>query len=134
MKSKTQHFPPIVPFTAFPNVLLDRVMPSLKDTEWRVLCIIVRQTKGWKDPISGRRKQTDWLTHGQLKRRTGRASAAICQAIDSLVRQELIQVKDGSGRSLHSPLERRRQGSVLYYGLNSRILQAKNDLYPVKES
>ena len=34
-------------FTAFPNVLLDQVMPSLRDTEWRLLCVIVRQTVGW---------------------------------------------------------------------------------------
>jgi len=27
--------------TPFPNYLLNEVMPTLKDTEWRLLCVIV---------------------------------------------------------------------------------------------
>ena len=39
--------PYLTPFAAFPCVLIDRLMPTLKDTEWRLICVIVRQTVGW---------------------------------------------------------------------------------------
>ena len=28
-------------YTPFPNKLIDEVMPTLRDTEWRVLCVIL---------------------------------------------------------------------------------------------
>jgi hypothetical protein len=104
--------------TPFPNFLLDGVMPTLRDTEWRVLCVVVRQTRGWRDPQTGRRKQSDWLTHRQLQRRTGRASAAVCRAIDSLVHLELIEVRDELGKMLPTADDRRRSGRRLYYRLH----------------
>ncbi len=62
--------------TPFPNHLLDNAMPRLRDTEWRLLCVLVRQTLGWQNKSEGGRKQRDWLTQAQLKKRTGRDSAA----------------------------------------------------------
>src|SRR6266404_747997 len=82
--------------TPFPNVLIDRIMPTLRDTEWRVLCTVVRQTLGWHS-AAGKRKTSDWLTQSQLKRRTGRESAAVSQAIESLVRKGLLCVRDETG-------------------------------------
>jgi hypothetical protein len=123
MKSTNHHTLPVVPFTAFPNVLIDHAMPTLKDTEWRVLCVILRQTRGWKDPVSGRRKQSDWLTHRQLMRRTGRASAAICGAINSLVNQGLIIVTDERGVLLQDSRDRQRNGRRLHYRLHSNWIK-----------
>ena len=77
--------------TPFPSYLLDDVMPLLSDTEWRLLCVFVRQTLGWEDGQGGR-KRADWLTQSQLKARTGRASEAVSRAIDGLVQKGLIQV------------------------------------------
>jgi hypothetical protein len=110
-----------VPFTAFPNELLDQVMPQLKDTEWRVLCVVVRQTCGWRRGQTAERKRSDWLTHRQLMRRTGRASAAICRAIEHLVEQQLIEVHTEWGALLPGALERRRCGTRLYYRLHPNI-------------
>ena len=95
--------PPRTHVTPFPNVLLDTVMPLLKDTEWRILCVIVRQTLGWLEGAGnghkeGDRKSRDWLTHSQLKQRTGRNSAAICKAVHSLVRRGLIVVYDSNNQ------------------------------------
>lgn len=101
--------------TPFPNILLDRVMRVVSDTEWRVLCVIVRQTYGWQ-------KHEDWLSHGQLKRHTGRESAAISRAVDLLVRRGLIVIRNLSNERLHEPAERRRSRSKLVFTIHPLIL------------
>jgi hypothetical protein len=103
--------------TPFPNVLIDEVMPRLKDTQWRILCVVVRQTLGWHDDVSGLRKDRDWLTRSQLKARTGRNSEAIALAIDTLVKQGYITVQDSKGIVLKTPQERRKNHGRIYYGL-----------------
>jgi len=104
--------------TPVPNGLLDRVMPTLRDTELRILLVVVRQTLGWQDgPDPAQRKEKDWLTQGQLMRRTGRASGAVSRAVDALVRAGLIDVLDRAGNLLKTPAERRRQLGRLYYRL-----------------
>jgi len=106
--------------TPVPNFLLDKAMPRLRDTEWRLLCVVVRQTCGWTLE-DGTRKQVDWLSHFQLKRKTGRSSAAVSRAIDVLVRAELIVVRDLFGQTLLTASERRRSHSRLSFGLNPEI-------------
>ena len=113
--------------TPVPNDLLDRVMPTLRDTELRVLLVVVRQTLGWQDgPDPSRRKERDWLTQSQLMRRTGRASEAVSSAVDGLVRARLIEVQDKWGRPLVTPAERRRFLGKLYYQLWTEL--GKNSL------
>ena len=108
--------------TPVPNDLLDQVMPTLRDTELRVLLVVVRQTLGWQDgPDPSRRKERDWLTQSQLMRRTGRASEAVSAAVDGLVRARLIEVQDKWGRPLVTPAERRRFLGKLYYRLQPEL-------------
>src|SRR5437870_12428457 len=95
-------------FTALPNWLIDEIMSNIRDTEWRMLCVIVRQTIGWRADGPTGRRQSDWLTQRQLKRRTGRESEALCKAIDALVRNGLIEVRSADGRVLNTPADRRR--------------------------
>ena len=109
--------------TPFPNALLDRLLPTLRDTEWRLLCVIVRQTRGWLTG-NGRRKTRDWFTQSQLMARTGRRSEAVSKAVDSLVRQGLIEVQDQEGKPLPTPQERRRYAGHLYYKLAPRATAA----------
>lgn len=97
--------------TPFPNLLLDRIMRFVSDTEWRVLCVIVRQTYGWQ-------KAEDWLSHSQLKSYTGRESAAVSRAVDTLVKRGLIVIRDRSERRLHSTAERRRSRSGLIFAIH----------------
>ena len=110
------------PSTPFPSHLIDDVMPSLKDTEWRVLCVIVRQTLGWKQGDSGKRKYSDWLSHRQLMTRTGRSSEAICNALDVLVRRNLIVIENVDGELMLLPHERRRSSGRLYFRLSERAM------------
>lgn len=104
-------------YTPIPNALFDHVMPTLSGSEWQLLCVIIRQTIGWHDPSTGARKTSDWLSHRQLKTRTGRGSDAVCHAIESLVRKGHIEVKNEQGDLLATPPERRRNGSRLFYGI-----------------
>lgn len=114
----TSTMAPMKKTTPVPNDLLDQVMPTLRDTELRVLLVIVRQTLGWqKGPEPSQRKTKDWLTQSQLMRRTGRASEAVARAVDALVQAGLISVLNQAGMTLRTPAERRRHLGHLYYQL-----------------
>lgn len=105
--------------TPVPNGLLDVAMPRLRDTELRVLLVVVRQTLGWQGgPDPAQRKERDWLTQSQLMRRTGRASGAVARAVDALVRGDLIEVLDRAGAPLRTPAARRRHLGQLYFRLS----------------
>jgi hypothetical protein len=95
--------------TPVPNTLIDHLLPDLKDTELRVLLVVLRQTVGRGG------KPADWLSHRQLKARTGRASEAIAAAVDALVRGGCLLVTDSAGLPLSTPAERRRYQGKLYY-------------------
>ncbi len=112
--------------TPFPNYLLNEVMPILRDTEWRFLCVVVRQTLGWKDANTGARKSHDWMTRAQLIEKTGRNSEALSSALDSLIRQHLIEARDGKGKSLRTPQERRQVRGRIYYSLHPLLVQRLN--------
>jgi len=109
-------------FLMLPTSLVREVMPSLKLGELKVLLVVADQTLGWIDPRTGRRKEADWLTHSQLKARTGCASEAVSGAIDALVRRGLIMVTSEAGEPLSTPQERRRHRGKLFYALSERLL------------
>jgi hypothetical protein len=105
---------PVVPV---PAVYIDHIMPALTDVEWRVLLVVIRQTLGWVEEGTQVRKGRDWLSHSQLKARTGKGGDAISRSIDSLVQYGLIVVEREDGRVVTSPQERRRVRHRLYYRL-----------------
>ena len=101
-------------------------MPELTDTEWRLLCVVCRQTLGFASPGGrGGRRTRDWLSHGQLKARTGRASAAVSRAVDGLVRRNLIEVRAETGELLLTPPERRRCQGRLFFSLAPRLVRTR---------
>jgi len=108
--------------TPFPNAMLDAAMPALSDTEWRVLCVVVRSTLGWQGP-GKTRKARDWLTQAQLKSRTGRAGDAVSRAVDGLVRRSFILVEDEGGEVLLTPEVRRAEHGRHYFRLHPRLLR-----------
>lgn len=115
--------------TPMPNRLLDQVMPTLSDSEWRLMCVICRQTLGFASGDgTGRRRVRDWLSHRQLKARMGRASAAVSKAVDGLVRKNLIAVQGIDGQPLVTPAERRRCQGALFFSLAPRVLQAAGEM------
>ena len=120
--------------TPVPNALLDDWMQELTDTELRVLLVVTRQTLGFQEkpsrsqPFQGKakgsasRRARDWITHTQLKQKTGRASAAVSGAIDGLVRKRLLEVCTPDGTPLSTPQERRRWRGKMFFSLAPRLL------------
>lgn len=74
-----------MPWTKVPNYLIDQSMPTLRDTELRVLLVLLRQTVGWQ-----REGKAVILSYRFLKAQTGRQSAAIAAALKSLRKRGLI--------------------------------------------
>ena len=108
----------LAPVVPVPAVYIDHVMPALSDAEWRVLCVVIRQTLGWVDTQKqSSRKQRDWISHSQFKARTGKSSDAISRAIDSLVQVGLLIIEREDGRLMSHPHARRRARCRLYYRL-----------------
>jgi hypothetical protein len=108
----------LAPVVPFPALYIDTIMPALTDAEWRILCVIIRQTLGWQDKGNSKlRKGRDWLTHSQFKVRTGKSGDSISKSIDSLVRCGLIVVEREDGSLLNHASSRRRARSRLYYRL-----------------
>lgn len=114
----------------FPNIFIDEYIPTLKDTELRVLMVVWRSTKGWRDE-QGRTKARDWISSSQMQKRTGRSSEAVSGAIASLVTKGLIVVEDASGRKLNSADERRRHLGKLYYRAGD-LWKTAEPLHPSK--
>lgn len=112
--------------TPFPNYLLNEIMPKLKDTEWRLICVVVRQTLGWKDQATGIRKTSDWMTRRQLIEKTGRNSEALSKAVDALVQQNLVEARNKLGKSLSMPEQRKHGRGRIYYALHPSIIQRIN--------
>ncbi len=106
--------------TALPNALFDALLPTLGDTELRVLLVVARSTLGWKQGTG--RKERDWLSHRQLQKRTGRSGAPVSRAIDSLVRRGLLLVQNEAGQEQTSAAGRRAARSNLFFCLSERVL------------
>lgn len=101
-----------------PNALFDQALPSLSDTELRVLLVVFRATFGWRVLDENGRwtyKRRDWLSHRQLCQRTGRGGEAVSRAVAALVGRSLVVAEDEQGRQLADPAERRRYLGRVYY-------------------
>jgi hypothetical protein len=70
--------------TPFPNLLLDKVMPGVSHTSWKVLCFIWRKTVGWN-------KEWDSVSLRQIARGTGVCRDTIIHDLLSLKRFGLIK-------------------------------------------
>ncbi len=106
--------------TALPNALFDALLPTLSDTELRVLLVVARSTLGWRE--GNGRKERDWLSHAQLCRRTGRSNTPVSSAIDSLVQRGLLLVQNEAGEPLTTPAQRRAARSRLFFRLGPALL------------
>lgn len=108
----------LAPVIPIPALYIDEIMPALTDTEWRVLCVVIRQTLGWVDADNKKlRKGRDWITHSQFKARTCKSGDSISKSIASLVQLGLIVVESEDGELLRYASARRRARGRLYYRL-----------------
>jgi hypothetical protein len=105
-----------------PRDLFDRHLPVLKESELRILLVVVRQTLGFRTS-DGRRKERDWLSQSQFREKTGLATASISQAIATLVARGLVMVTTETGHQLLSASDRRRHRGRLFFSLGPALIR-----------
>ncbi len=98
---RTTVFKAHLAWTRIPNFVLDRLLPSLRDTELRILLVLLRQTVGWNRPDA-----TVVLSYRRLKAATGRESEAISKALASLAAKGLSTSTEGRPFALRRVLLR----------------------------
>lgn len=106
--------------TQIPHLIIREWMPRLKDVELRVLLIVADQTLGWiEDKETGRRKERDWISRGQLMRKAGRGHSAVSKAIKILAEtHRIIEAFNEGGDLLDTPEKRQKCGDRIFYRLN----------------
>ena len=92
-------------FTQTPNVLFDHLLKELNNSELKILLVIIRQTNGWIDKKTDRRKVKDRITYNQFILKTGLSRRIISAAIKSLSQKHLIEIADYSGNILSNARE-----------------------------
>jgi hypothetical protein len=79
-------------YTTVHDALFDVVMPRLSGNEWKILCYILRQTRGWQ-------RVTKEVSLRQIRQETGIGSLTTVQkAVDSLVDKEHIKATRGNDK------------------------------------
>lgn len=107
--------------TQTPNIIFNGLMKEMTDTELRVVLVVIRATYGWiADRETGMRKEEDWISHYQLKEKTGRQSGALSNAIDSCIQKGWIEARDSKGNLLNT--KGKRKGKNIYYRIGKKIM------------
>lgn len=80
---------PNVKYTMMDNYLFDYIMPLVKPNAWKILCLIIRKTRGWH-------KAADKISFSQIKAGTGISSdETVNNALKQLVGDGYILAKKG---------------------------------------
>ncbi|MEI2696196.1 MAG: hypothetical protein V9E90_14090 [Saprospiraceae bacterium] len=103
--------------TQVPNIVFDEHLPSLTESELKILLVIIRQTNGWIDVRTGKRKTHDRISHSQFIIKTGLSRRIISNAIKSLSVKGLVKITCQGGNILENS-EDRKGKSLLTYSLN----------------
>jgi len=100
--------------TQIPNIVLDQYLRTLNASEHKILLVIIRQTNGWIDTRTGKRKTRDRISHSQFIEKTALSRRIISQTIPKLQRSGLISVTDHIGKNLASETERTGRTNIFY--------------------
>lgn len=100
--------------TQVPNELFDIHLPKLSEAELKVFLIIIRQTYGWVNMKTGKRKSKDRISHSQFIKKTSLCRRVISNSIKSLVTKGLINISDYGGNVLNEPTLRKGKSSLIY--------------------
>jgi hypothetical protein len=102
--------------TQVPNLVFDTYLPNLTESELKIILIVIRQTLGWYDKKTGKRKVRDRISGSQFRLKTGLSKRIIIKTIKSLVERNLLQVTDYRGNELRTSSERMGK-TYLYFSL-----------------
>lgn len=100
--------------TQVPNFVLDKWLKTLTRSEILILLIIIRQTIGWFDSYTGKRKEMDRITQSQFVLKTGLTSRMVSKSLNSLLEKKLISVYDKNRSELQTAIERKGKYILLY--------------------
>lgn len=101
--------------TPVPNGIFEH-MKRLNGTELKALLLITRQTIGWKDPSTGKRKTRDWIANRQFVEKAGISDRSVTSAVQGLIEKGLIEATDRDKNPLTYPQDRQKSPQV-FYGL-----------------
>jgi len=110
-------------YTKTPNILFDQLLRELSNSELKILLVIIRQTNGWIDRKSRKYKTRDRITYNQFISKTGLSRRVISIAINSLLKNNLIEITDTNGNNLCAP-ENRKGRFFIYYSPNLISVQS----------
>jgi hypothetical protein len=99
--------------TQVPNALFDKHLPHLNASEFKVFLTIIRQTYGWIDLRTGKRKTRDRISHGQFMQKTHLSRRMVSKTLNLLFSKGLIAVTDKCGKPLSA--SERSGRTHLYY-------------------
>ncbi len=112
--------------TQVPNEIFDQWLPYLNQAQLKVLMVVIRQTLGWIDPKTKKRKRKDWISIQFFVKRTGLTRKSVSIAISELIYKELIVALDNRECELRQPKDRRGKKRIYYaYAPYFRALKRK---------
>lgn len=100
--------------TQVPNSLFDKFLSILTVAELKVILVIIRQTNGWINLTTKKRKSRDCITYRQFMYKTGLSRRIISQAVQNLIEKGLISVTNYDNQPLLFPKHRKGK-RYLYY-------------------
>ncbi len=101
-------------FTKTPNVIFDKHLKELSLSELKTLLVIIRQTIGYIDKTTNKRKVRDRITLSQFSLKTGLSARIISKAINGLLEKKLITVTDENFIPLYYPKQRKGKFFLFY--------------------
>lgn len=120
--------------TQVPNIIFDVFLSILTEAELKVVLVIIRQTYGWLNKATGKRKVRDRISSLQFQQKTGMSKRIITKSIQMLIAKELIEVTDRKGNSLSEPLLRKGK-KWLYFAVHLPALcSAQKSTQPVQQT
>ena len=103
--------------TQVPNFFFDQYLKTFTEAEMKVFLVILRQTIGWVNKKTGKRKERDRITIKWFIHATGLSPRAISKSLSSLCLKKHILITDYQGNELFEA-NKRRGKSYLYYAMN----------------
>lgn len=99
--------------TQIPNEFLD-TLSKYTSSQALIILVIFRQTNGWYDPKTKKRKTRDWISYAQFKSKTGLSRKTISKSINELINQNIIKATNRMGKELITPKERKGKVGIFY--------------------
>ncbi len=112
--------------TQTPNVLFDVHLKTLSRSELTVLLTVIRKTIGMVDPLNTKQRlERAWISQRLFSICTGLSGRSVSNAIESLVKRELIIVTNKYGHHLKTKASRR--GVFKLYYSSSLLLEQSQE-------